>query len=298
MMIVDEQRSPLIPESSNEYRALFEGYVFNSMSPNTSSATLPDEYYNHQANSERDSVSKYARMYGVDEYLILGLMDAETGGGVKDSSKGAQGRMQLMPATAAQMAKEIGLQDYNVYDNDTNIHLGTRYLAQQLKAFKDPKLAIAAYNAGPGNVRKYKGIPPFKETTDHVKKTMHRALVHRQTDEAIGKHGLKRFKIGNQEVLLEPSTGERLRRANEDFYRATGKHIKISSHFRTNAEQAEIYERSKRQKFRAAKPGRSNHERGAAIDVSNWKEAEFYLRNHGLINPLEDDKVHFSFTGR
>lgn len=298
MLNVDEMRNPLIPEASDEYQAYYKRFLDNAMSPNTTPQTTPNSAYIQQHDGERAMVAKYSKMYGVDEYVVLGMMDAETGGGVEESRAGAKGRLQLMPGTAAQMARELGMNDYDIWDTETNLHFGIRYFAQQMKKFNDPKLAVAAYNAGPGKVDKYKGIPPFKETIRHVEKVFNRATEHKETEQAIGKYNLRYFSIGGQRVLLAPEVGERVARANEKFFQETGKHIKINSHFRSNFKQQEIYRRSKVEKFRAAKPGNSNHERGAAIDVQNWKDAEPYLRSEGLINPLSDDKVHFSITGR
>lgn len=86
------------------------------------------------------------------------------------SGKGAQGIMQLMPATA----KELGVTD--AYDVKQNIMAGAKYLGAHLKAFKgDKDLAAAAYNAGGGAVRKYGGIPPYSETQNYVK-TIHRYM--------------------------------------------------------------------------------------------------------------------------
>ncbi|MBI5554370.1 MAG: lytic transglycosylase domain-containing protein [Elusimicrobia bacterium] len=78
------------------------------------------------------------------------------------STKGAKGLMQLMPNTAA------GLGVFDIYSPHQNIEGGTRYLAEQLRNFGDIKLALAAYNAGPEAVKKYNGLPPFRETKNYI----------------------------------------------------------------------------------------------------------------------------------
>lgn len=98
--------------------------------------------------------------------LIRNSVKAESGGDIGAiSSKGAIGPMQIMPATA----KQLGI-DPN--DWKQNIQGGVKYMGQMLSQFGDPRLAVAAYNAGPGNVQKYGGIPPFKETQKHVQKVV------------------------------------------------------------------------------------------------------------------------------
>lgn len=111
---------------------------------------------------------KASKTYGVPERVLKAVAKAESDFNLTAVSKaGAMGIMQLMPATA----KELGVTD--PFDAEQNIMGGAKYLASNLKEFGgDLKLALAAYNAGPPAVKKYNGIPPYKETQNYVKKIM------------------------------------------------------------------------------------------------------------------------------
>lgn len=115
-----------------------------------------------------DSLRAFSRSYGVEENLIRAVMKQESCFNASALSRaGAIGLMQLMPGTADQMG--VG----NAWDPHQNIGGGVKYLAQMLREFNgDKALALAAYNAGPGAVRKYNGIPPYKETQNYVSRIM------------------------------------------------------------------------------------------------------------------------------
>lgn len=113
-------------------------------------------------------IDKAAKQHDVPAALIAAVIQQESGFN-KDvvSYAGAQGLMQLMPGTA----RFLGVKDAS--DPEQNIMGGAKYLRQMLDQFSgDLRLSLAAYNAGPGNVRKYGGVPPFRETQNYVTKVM------------------------------------------------------------------------------------------------------------------------------
>ncbi len=124
-----------------------------------------------QVTADKDYINKVvdraSKMYSVPKKLIYGIIKAESDFNPNAvSAAGAVGLMQLMPQTAL----DLGVK--NAWSIEENVMGGVKYISQLLNQFKDEKLAVAAYNAGPENVKKYKGIPPFKETKNYVKKVL------------------------------------------------------------------------------------------------------------------------------
>ncbi len=127
-------------------------------------STIANEQYG-------DIVKQAAEKYGLPENLITAIIKQESNfNNSVVSRSGAEGLMQLMPGTA----KFLGVQDS--FDPVQNIMGGAKYLKQMLTQFDgNVELALAAYNAGPGNVKKHGGIPPFKETQQYVQKVLNYA---------------------------------------------------------------------------------------------------------------------------
>ncbi len=112
-------------------------------------------------------ITAAAQRHGLPSALIKAVVLAESGMNPNAlSTAAAQGPTQLMPQTAA------GLGVLDPYDPEQNVDGGARYLKKQLESFGATPLALAAYNAGPGNVRRHGGIPPFDETRTYVDRVL------------------------------------------------------------------------------------------------------------------------------
>ena len=121
-------------------------------------------------------VQSAGEAHGLDPDLIESVIHVESAGNpLAVSPKGASGLMQLMPETA------LALRVRDVFDPAQNVEAGTRYLRQLLDLYNhDLALALAAYNAGPGKVAAYKGIPPYRETRNYVSRII-RAFNQKKT---------------------------------------------------------------------------------------------------------------------
>ena len=132
-------------------------------------------------------VEKYSKEYVVDKYLIYAYIKAESNFNEKaESKKGAKGLMQLMDSTGQEIAKGLNMTIDNddLFEPEINIKLGTKYVSRMLQKYENTELALAAYNAGSGNVDSWINSGkikadgsdaeniPFKETNNYVRKIL------------------------------------------------------------------------------------------------------------------------------
>ncbi|EGR0546776.1 lytic transglycosylase domain-containing protein [Vibrio cholerae] len=109
-----------------------------------------------------DVIKTYSQIYGVPENLVISVIKNESGFDASAvSPKGAKGLMQIMDSNS----KHYGIDPFNPNEN---INTGVQMLSKLITKYESIPLALAAYNAGEGNVSKYGGIPPFKETQNYV----------------------------------------------------------------------------------------------------------------------------------
>lgn len=157
------------------------------------SAEHTDQLLNYQLRyitPFRDLVTRYSQQHGVDAAWVYGLIRQESRFVMgAQSSVGAQGLMQVMPATAQEIARKIGMSSSELYSMEGNIRMGTWYMADARRSLKNNDvLATAGYNAGPGRARQWQGSAmegaiyaetiPFNETRDYVKKVMTNAVYY------------------------------------------------------------------------------------------------------------------------
>ena len=154
----------VVPESSAEHDVKSR----KETAPDWNFTAWIVEYNKGIKLAEADLISRtivhFARRHGVDPKLVVALVAAESAFRRDARSPvGAQGLGQLMPGTAAMLGVS------NPWDPDQNISGTVRYLARQMQRWdQDPALALASYNAGPGAVERYGGIPPYRETQEYV----------------------------------------------------------------------------------------------------------------------------------
>lgn len=179
---IDEYAMPSAPMPEEEYFRVRQPFAeteeFSKSAEEESSVATDKSTIPYLMTATAESNAQ-----GVDLALILAVIKKESTFNPKaKSSVGACGLMQLMPSTA----KWMGMKDTSkIFDPALNIKYGTKYLKYlwgefgqgsqadlnaETIALKSTRMAIAAYNAGPGNVKKYNDVPPFKETKDYVKK--------------------------------------------------------------------------------------------------------------------------------
>lgn len=165
MTRIEQIENRFSPNKAQLENGIFANHLQNAEEKYKQPYINKQQNQSYDKNSVQGMLVEAANKYGVDSDLVLSLANAESGYRPDAVSPvGAVGVMQLMPETA----KDLGVQ--NSFDAKQNIDGGVRYLKQMLDMFGgDKEKALAAYNAGPGAVQQYGGIPPYNETQAYVK---------------------------------------------------------------------------------------------------------------------------------
>ena len=155
-------KKPAQGEQAEIFTARANGFTYHRQSRCKGGRRL------HSAAAYERAIHDAARRHRVDPNLIKAVIHVESGFNPRAlSPKGAQGLMQLMPGTARMMGVS------NAFIPEWNIHGGTQYLARLLKRYGNEAHALAAYNAGDVPVQRYRGIPPYSETQNYVRRVLH-----------------------------------------------------------------------------------------------------------------------------
>lgn len=136
--------------------------------PSSGSSITPSGKSLNRIEKYDDIIESASKEFGIDKNIIKSVILTESAGNERAQSVAkAKGLMQMLDSTARSMGVK------NIWDPRENIYGGTKYLSQMLQKYDgDLKLALAAYNAGPGNVNKYNGVPPFTETRNYITRVM------------------------------------------------------------------------------------------------------------------------------